>query len=148
MTTIVYDYKAGLVAVDSRVTQDTAILSDNFEKFRFIENELWVFSGCTSDFDSFVSVCSGATLENKEELECAALVIKDGDVWEYGLCDKIPFKEKLTYNYSKGSGLVWVLAALDFGLNARKAVEYAITKDCKSGGKVHVFDVKTGKKKR
>jgi hypothetical protein len=36
------------------------------------------------------------------------------------------------------------LAALDFGKTAKEAVEYAMTRDVYSGGKVHVYDIDKG----
>ena len=50
----------------------------------------------------------------------------------------------IEYNDSAGSGGEFAIAALDMGKTAKEAVEYAMTRDFYSGGKVHVYDIETG----
>jgi len=62
-------------------------------------------------------------------------------VWQTRGCRYIYAECIVDHNYAQGSGDQWALAALDFGDSAREAVEYAMTKDVYSGGKVHVYDI-------
>lgn len=50
----------------------------------------------------------------------------------------------MDHNQAVGSGGNWALSSLDHGKSAKEAVEYAITKDIYSGGKVHVYDIEKG----
>ena len=48
--------------------------------------------------------------------------------------------ERAITSSTAGSGSHLAFGALDMGASAKEAVEMAIKRDSKSGGKVHVFD--------
>ena len=70
-------------------------------------------------------------------LDCfAAISLVKGKVSEWEGSDEIPSdNQKLAI----GSGMVWAMAAMDFGMSAREAVTYAATRDNQTGGTVDVY---------
>jgi hypothetical protein len=147
MTTIVYDYKAGLVACDSRCTRDDVIISDNRIKWIERDKKIYFFAGAVYEFEDFIDLHEKASSDIDIDFKCDCFVIDGGEVWCYGFDDKRPIKFRIDHSSYIGSGGEWALAGLDFGLSAKQAVKYAITRDSGSGGKIHVFNVKTGKQR-
>lgn len=149
MTTIVYDHKARQVAVDSRATSGGIIVDDESQKWRLTESgELWLTCGAICDEELLIECFK----EGDKKLNVAvvpdasAFTVRDGCVLMRGVTsDGEAWTQKLTSNRCLGSGSSFALAALDFGKTAAEAVEYAITRDCYSGGKVHVYDIASGK---
>lgn len=145
MTTIVYDHKNKLIAVDSRATSGGLITSDNEQKWHIADDgTVWFLSGCISDYDLlFESFKDGDRAFDLSEIpDAVAFVVRDGAVSLRGVTDKgEAWTQKLTHSRCIGSGSTLALAALDFGCSAADAVKYAITRDCYSGGEVHCFDV-------
>ena len=141
MTTIVYCHKTKQIAVDSRMTsQGGVIASDSTDKTTVNDAGIWFLSGKVSDHADLVKLAHNEDAKLKPE--CGALLIKNGCVYLVEVNDgAICGHEKLTCNDSIGSGYQFALAALDFGKSAKEAVEYAITKDCYTGGKVRVFNL-------
>ena len=143
MTTIIYDHKNKQVAIDSRVTGKGLILSDKEIKYKENDKGLWFFSGAVADNSQLMELVHN----DKPDIEpgCQAFLVKDG------ACHLVLFNgdycaiSKNNYNHSLGSGGDFALAALDFGKNAKEAVKYAMTKDCYSGGKINVYDIKKAK---
>ena len=140
MTTIAYNHKDKQVAVDSRCCRGDLIDSDNHNKTIINKRGLWVFCGATSDAEYLMS------LNKREKVavrpDCSAFLISKGSVYlvdtdRDGYC----FFEKLDCNTTIGSGGAWALAAMDFGKTAKEVVNYAKTRDTKTGGKVRVFNV-------
>ena len=43
-------------------------------------------------------------------------------------------------SYAIGSGAEFAMSAMDFGMTAKEAVEYTMTRDIYTGGEVTVFD--------
>tara|TARA_R110000850_G_scaffold72879_2_gene160051 strand:+ start:415 stop:852 length:438 start_codon:yes stop_codon:yes gene_type:complete len=142
MTTIVYDHKNKQIACDSRLTGGTLIVSDKIEKFKPNDKGMWFFAGAKSDESQIMQLEHNDKPEVKPD--CSALLVKDKK------CHLVTFNgdycsiSENEYNHSIGSGGEFALAALDFGDSAKEAVEYAITKDSASGGKVHVYDIEKG----
>ena len=52
--------------------------------------------------------------------------------------------DKIEYSISKGSGSDFALALIDMGKSAKESIEYAMTRDIYTGGKVHVYDIEKG----
>lgn len=146
MTTIVYDHKAKQVAVDSRLCRSDIICSDEFEKFKIIKGNVWFFCGVFADHNLLVDWFEA---NEKPSLvpDCEAIVIRDGKAFSYYVAEH-GAANILELNFSEviGSGQKFALSALDFGRSASEAVEYAKTRDCGTGGHVHVFDVATSEK--
>lgn len=140
MTTIIYDHKNKQIAVDSRMSTASGTISDNNKDKTFINNKgLWFLSGQVSDHKDLV------LLKHNEKCDvtpnCEAILLKCGKAYLVFVSDSYCSYEELTCNNSIGTGAKFAISALDFGNSAKEAVEYAITKDCYSGGKVRVFNL-------
>ena len=141
MTTIAYHHKDKQVAVDSRIAGGGIIGSDSFDKTIKNELGLWIYCGAASDAKDL------CCLKHNDKVDpipdCSAFLITDGKCYYVGVNnDRYCEYFELPFNEGKGSGGEFALAAMDFGKNAKEAVEYAITRDIYSGGEVRVFDVK------
>jgi len=143
MTTIVYDHKNKQIACDSRTTNGWMIITDDAIKYKSEGDLMWFLSGRAGEAETFIT--------NFKELEDAH---KSLDNVGYFIDNKVVYLANInegvfrscdmTCNSGVGSGGDWALSALDFGKTAKEAVEYAITKDFGSGGKVHVYDIEKG----
>ena len=140
MTTVCYSHKHKQVAIDSRITSNGVIRSDNHKKT--LENDLgiWFFTGKVSDEKD---ICK---LKHNDKVdvipEASAYVISDNKVHlvlvnSDGYCEWA----LLDYDDAMGSGGDFALAALDFGEDAKGAIEYAKQRDIYTGGEVRVFNV-------
>lgn len=140
MTTIAYDHKNNQVAVDSRATAGTKIISDKAHKYIEKDGAMWFFTGAIADFDQLIAL----NHNDKPDIipDCAAIKVCDDGVYlvtfNGDYCSVCP----LRYSYSIGSGENYATSSMDFGSSAKDAVKYASTRDCHTGGKVHVFDTK------
>ena len=145
MTTICYDHKNKVIAVDGRINMDGVILDDGANKS--ISNGLgkWFFTGKVCDNLAL----SKAKHDDKLEVipDCCALVRVINDVYlvtvrNEGFCEWT----KCEYNVAIGSGDRFALSALDFGKSAKEAIEYEATKDVYTGGKIREYfiDVEKG----
>jgi ATP-dependent protease HslVU (ClpYQ) peptidase subunit len=144
MTTIVYDHKAKMIAVDSRTTRGSLIMSDDKVKWRYSGADLIFFAGAVSDFDVFIENYGKAGNKPESVVDVDAFLVRNGVVYECSFCKTTGYWElPLEYNSALGSGGNFALAALDFEYSTIDAVEYAKTKDIYTGGKVHVFDLES-----
>lgn len=145
MTTIAYDHKKRQIAVDGRCSTSSGVIKTDFaQKWRIVNGEYWFLAGCVADYDMFIDYHSG-----KKELhdglvpDAIALCVNgNGEVkWRGVQEDGVHWTQEVTHNDACGSGQSFALAAFDFGCDAKGSVEYAITRDSCSGGKVSVFDI-------
>lgn len=143
MTTIVYDHKSKLIAIDSRCTAGGLIVSDENIKYKQKDGKIFFFCGATADQNNLMELSH----DDKPDVEpdCSALMVEDSVVYLVSFNNGYLSSGELSHSRSIGSGSDFGLAALDFGSTAKEAVEYAITKDCYSGGKVLVYDVNNSK---
>lgn len=140
MTTIAYNHRDREIAVDSRVSLDNMILTD--ESFKMIERSGVKFftAGKSCDYDLMIDGYFG--LDIKLIPECSMIAIDNGVVYLVSANnDAVICKAKMECNVTLGSGECFALAAMDFGKTAAEAVEYAKTRDPFTGGKVNVFSV-------
>lgn len=149
MTTIVYDHKRKQIAIDSRATSGGIIVDDESQKWTITESgEIWFTCGAICD-EQLLMECfkdGDRSLDVKVIPDANAFVVRGKEVLMRGVTSEgEAWTQKLTSSRCLGSGSSFALAALDFGNTAKQAVNYAITRDCYSGGKVHVYDIKTGK---
>ena len=148
MTTIIYDHKRKQIACDSRTTIGSLIIDDESIKFKQAGDKLWFISGSKGDADTFINHYEPLTKGN-DFMDVDAIFLITNGSFEGGVYMAIKnedhiYKECIVdHNYATGSGDVFALSALDFGKTAKEAVEYAITRDIYSGGKVHVYDIKS-----
>lgn len=149
MTTIVYDHKAQQIAVDSRATSSGVIVDDESRKWVITESgELWFTCGAICDANLLIECFKDGDKKINIELipDANAFVVRGGNVLMRGVTpDGEAWTQELTSKRCLGSGSSFALAALDFGRTAKEAVEYAATRDCYTGGVVHVYDIKSGK---
>ena len=142
MTTIAYDHKARQIACDSRaIKNEHVIASDDFDKFKLVDGEMWFFAGEVADQLMLIDYHNGKKIDG-EYPDCTAIVAcKDGVVRTKGAHnDGVTWSNDMQGNETIGSGRDFALAALDFGRSAMQAIEYTITRDVYTGGKVRVFD--------
>lgn len=149
MTTIVYDHKRKQIAIDSRATSSGIIVDDESQKWTITESgEMWFTCGAICDEELLIECFKDGDrlLDVKAIPDANAFVIRDGQVLMRGVTSEgEAWTQKLTSSRCLGSGSNFALAALDFGNTAEQSVKYAITRDCYSGGKVHVYDIESGK---
>ena len=145
MTTISYHHKDKQIAVDSRTTNGfDIVVSDKENKTTKNSLGLWFFAGTTGAGREISQLVEGDRITNTDNKpNVNAFVIHGGLVYlvtlnKAGYCQW----QLLDCNYTIGSGDFFALAAMDHGGSAKESVEYAMTRDIYTGGKVHVFDVK------
>ena len=146
MTTIVLDYKRNQIACDSRMSRTNGIYNDCFIKMIEKDGSLFVLTGSTCDMDYFIeNYAKYGKVELKDiEIDCYGILIRNGSAYNVWIHDGVFNEDLIICNEFAGSGGKFALAALDFGKTAKEAVEYAATKDCFTGGKVHVYDIEKG----
>ena len=146
MTTIVYDHKNQQVACDSRISKSSGSYSDCFVKMIESGDRLFVMTGSTCDIQYFIDNFEQyKKVGLNVDLDCNGIMIENGISYSVFIHGDVFNMDYLVCNECEGSGGKFALAALDFGETAKGAIEYAITKDCYSGGMVHVYDIKKGK---
>ena len=142
MTTIAYNHKDKHIAVDSRVTAGTFIVCD--EAIKFITNDigLWFIAGSTSDYDEAVTYNHNDKVKNVDNIpDTNCYVVKNGKCYAVYFDEGYCKHAELKYSAALGSGAGLAVAAMDHGKSAEMAVEYAMTRDSMTGGKVHHFEV-------
>ena len=77
-----------------------------------------------------------------DESSAYGLMVYNGVVYWVVNDGGVMSSSRLTHDMTAGSGEAYAQAAMDFGCNAKQAIKYAMTRDCKTGGKVRVFKVK------
>ena len=97
MTIIVYNHKDGQIAVDSRLTSDGIICSDEFSKVIINELGAWVVSGRSDDYEILTKLTIGDNIGR--ELNCTAMLIREGHVFlvlteNEAICNKVPYESK------------------------------------------------------
>lgn len=140
MTAIVYCHKTKQVAFDSRGTSGNGIiLTEKANKAFIKDGEVWIYSGKGYEIGLF------SKFKHKDEVEgnfnIMALVIKKGKCFLAVIDDGYMCIDEIEFNECLGSGGRFAYCALDFEATVKEAVEYAITRDSHSGGKVRVFNI-------
>ena len=145
MTTIVYNHKDKQIAVDSRITKGgSTIITDEGKKFLIDNVGVWFLSGDVCDQEGFIK-CYGKELEQQQvTFNCSAFLVIGKEVYSVYMDDGYFCKILVDHNESKGSGELLSLAALDHGRTAKEAIEYAMTRDMFTGGKINIYDIEKG----
>jgi ATP-dependent protease HslVU (ClpYQ) peptidase subunit len=142
MTTIAYNHKDKQIASEGRSTRDGAIMTDSAKKWKVVDGVTFFLAGSACDYDLFINIYFGS--KSEEVPECCALVVDGEKIYRSAVTlDGLFWKQEVEHNDAIGSGWNFALSAMDFGDDARKSVEYAITRDCSSGGKIHIYDIAT-----
>jgi ATP-dependent protease HslVU (ClpYQ) peptidase subunit len=138
MTTIAY--KDGVIACDSRITQGSSIVDDDFDKRVIRDGVQFFFSGPTSDYENLIAAYFGAELRTPCD---AAALVYDGASLQFIAAEdgKAFFKSPRRINNpcAIGSGADHALTAMDMGAEAAYAVEVAAKRDSATGGVVKVY---------
>lgn len=140
MTTIAYDKESNIIAYDSRETDGNTICSDSVDKKIVTEKGVWFCAGCSADIDYLIEnyIEWG---ECDAKLDVNAYLVDETGVHQVCINNGIFKKFKISDNEAIGSGYHFAMSAMDYGKSARDAVEYAKTRDVRTGGKVNIFDV-------
>ena len=146
MTTIVYDHKNKQIACDSRMSKSSGVYSDCYIKMVESKGVMFVLTGSTCDMDYFIEnyVKYGKVDLKDIDLDCRGIIIRNGLAYTVFIHDDVFNEDPIFCNEFEGSGGMFAISALDHGKTIKESVEYAITKDCFSGGKVHVYDIEKG----
>jgi len=148
MTTIVYDHKNKLIAVDSRATTLSGLISTDSDKKWFYDDggNIWFMTGSVCDKDLLLECFKDGdkAIGLKAIPDASALVVKGEKVLLRSVSDNgEAWTQELSFSKCIGSGASFALAALDFNLSAKESVSYAATRDCFTGGQVHVYDIES-----
>lgn len=141
MTTIVYCHKRKQIAVDSRVTMGTTIVSDALDKCIKRDNHYFFVACSIQDIENILAAYLNKEIKWTGDKFATLIVTPDGKVFEFYNVDTKLYSVPVTFNAACGSGGDWALAALDFGCNAVAAIEYAMTKDSATGGPIYLHNV-------
>jgi hypothetical protein len=145
MTTIVYDHKNKQIACDSRLSKGgSTIISDSHIKHVNNDIGLWFFCGDICDIGGLIDCYGKEQEQQKVTFNASAFLIVGEDAFSVYMDDGYFCKTPLTHSDCKGSGELLALAALDHGNTAKQAVDYAMSRDMFTGGKVHVYDIEKG----
>lgn len=138
MTTIAYNHKDKEIAYDSRQCMGNFIATDNASKIMITDHGVFFLSGSVPDCEFLANNYPQIARDNSTAY---GLAVFDGAVYWISNDNGITAAVECEYEFTAGSGEAYAQAALDFGKSAKEAVEYAMTRDCKTGGEVHVFKV-------
>ncbi len=144
MTTLVYSRKENVIAIDSRLTAGGIIQSDNFKKWVATESGLYFMVGCVSDVEHMLDFIDSEEMLWDKDFDLEVNIVSSTcEPLVFGIEAGVMFSEKLSMCEYKtfGSGAQFALAALDMGKTAKQAVEYAMTRDIYTGGKVVQYDL-------
>lgn len=143
MTTIAYCHKQKKIAYDSRATCGHVITTDAFNKCDVLDGEYYFFSGLMSDIGYIFKAIKKEPINFVPNISCIK-VSKDRKVYRIGFTgnDRRYWEEIIAFNFATGSGEHFALAVLDMKGCAKKAVDYAKTRDFYTGGDTHVFNIK------
>jgi 20S proteasome alpha/beta subunit len=142
MTTIAY--KNNVIAYDSRMTQGDRIVDDDAEKCIERDGHYFFLAGSVSDADDFVDMFFGG--ESREDGSVGFILDPDGNLWQGGVDPDDGFwrvRRDLKKTWVVGSGGDHAITAMDLGASAEKAVEMAMKRDVRTGGKVRCHDIST-----
>ena len=144
MTTIAYNHKDKEIAVDSRTSRDTIVISDKKNKVQVIDGVIYIGCGDTEHIINLIDALAGKIDPSSISLNDALVFwVNKGVVFKSGFNgDDGVWTQSINFSEAVGSGDFWAMAAMDFGCSAKDAVKYAMTRDMYTGGKIRVIKVK------
>jgi 20S proteasome alpha/beta subunit len=148
MTTIAY--KDDIIAFDSRLTNGSTIIDDNFLKI--IQDDSTIATGCGewSEVNDLVYAFKNKTdIHLKNDAIVLIHMLNLGTLFEcYAWEGKIYCNEidrLLPVYYTYGTGKKHALTAMDMGFTAKQAVDMAAKRDIYTGGVIRGYDLKQRK---
>ena len=144
MTTIVYDHENQRIAVDSRTSSGSYIVTDNEEKFTYDGfGRLWFLTGVNCDCQPFIDSYEH-NAQAPKDLFCHGIFVKDKRVFLVTLKEGL-YKTTLCKNSECwGSGADFAMSALDLCYSATVAMDCAKKRDSHTGGLTRVYDIEKG----
>jgi len=144
MTTIAYNHKDKEIAVDSRTSRNSTIMSDKKNKIITVDGVSYIGCGDVDDIEELVGVLAGKLDVDSVKTNTAEVIwFNKGEVFRIAFNDgEGVWSQASRINDAIGSGSDWAMAAMDFGRSAKDAVKYAMTRDMYTGGKIRVIKVK------
>lgn len=140
MTTIAY--RDGVIAFDSRVTEDDLIISDSYNKSYEIDNLKIFFAG-----DVILLPALAGCIQDESPAavvgEIEAIVWTGNTLLWVSLEQGCFYKMPMAFNsyFSIGSGKAHAYTAMDMGADALTAVKMAAKRDKNTGGTVNSFSI-------
>ncbi|HHZ96320.1 MAG TPA: hypothetical protein EYN67_12385 [Flavobacteriales bacterium] len=146
MTTILYDHKNKQIACDSRMSKNSGAYNDSYIKMKEVNGILFVLTGSTCDADYFMeNYKKYAKVElDGIDIDCSGIIVRDKVAYNVFIHDGVFNEDNMFCNEYAGSGGSYAISALDHGATLKEAIEYAMTRDLYTGGKVHVYDIEKG----
>lgn len=141
MTTIAY--RDGVIAYDSRVTEDDLIISDSYSKC-FKHDDLYLFFAGDVIIVPLVADFLNGRCPDPVVGELDAIVWTGEELIWAGLSDGYYFKMPMDYGtpFALGSGKNHVYTAFDMGADALTAVKMAVKRDKNTGGNINQFCIR------
>lgn len=145
MTTIVYDHINRQIAVDGLEVAGDEIKFTRAKKHYRKDGVIYFIAGSVHDVENFLAAEKTTRFKPEHQIECTAIAVNGDRVYKCRYDDEIGYWEAdLIYSDSIGSGGVYARCALDFNCNARKAIEYAATRDIYTNSEILVYSVDKG----
>ena len=138
MTTIAIDHKS--IAADGRVGWDGIIATDKEEKVKEIDGVIFAWMGNEAQAKELSKYITGEIDTVSSDMQGYVVTIQDGEVLHHSVNNGVYTADSVNLPYAFGSGQHFALSALDMGMSAKEAVEYAMTRDPQTGGQVKVID--------
>lgn len=149
MTTIAY--KDGIIAYDSQVTRDHVVISTTDEKKHETDKYIYFCAGPIDEIDQFIDLHENGTKYNQPIGVNAFIFNKETkNIFYAGVSNESTplgepdlrfWKHEVNYNNAIGSGWELAFVAMDLGMTAKEAVEYASKRDIYTGGEIKEFKV-------
>lgn len=144
MTTIAYDCR--YIAIDSRISSNGHVASDDYKKFAEYDDWILFWSGEIHQKDLYMNTFVAKGEFNDNPKVClTAYNKKTKFVYHVYVEDKKFLMDKLEWSDAQGSGSCYAIGAMDAGKSAVESVKIAMKRDCATGGKIHCLDTHTGK---
>ena len=141
MTTIAIDHNS--ISADGRSTdQDGYIARDNHPKLRKENGVICAYAGFVSDCEELLNLVIYGDQPSRPNVNGNLLTIDKEIITMHSLVDGSLNSWEITPPYSMGSGSHFALSALDFNMNSREAVKYAMKRDSSTGGKITTIKYK------
>ena len=141
MTTIAT--KDGIIAYDSRATMGEVIFDNECNKKSVVDGvTFFIASGYPEEAIIIATYFSGESFPKHFD-HFEGIAVDDGKVYRLLPVRRRLIKERIRDGqvFAVGTGWKWAIAAMDLGRTAKQAVEYAMTRDVNTGGKVKTFKV-------
>jgi len=151
MTTIAVSKNSMVMASDGRGCGFNMIVTDNQKKIKHFQDCIIGFSGDSGMLDLFCKEYQGEDIQ--EALDRVIKKQGEDEMWgmivlnKEGLIFSCHHKAQIlteikSNHWAIGSGSYWAIAAMDFRQSPKQAIDYAMTRDECTGGKIFEEKIK------